>query len=151
MLFDGGNPEGRRAFDLSTSELLLRGEADADSLSVDSDLQTDRFSTLGEAWLRMGQFARAESLLQRALDQRRRYLGDSDLRSIGSLVSLGLLRKDKNGMADAEEVLRQAVLSDSPQRRMVALGRPLWAPGYVLGLRRYYPEARTVLDKANAP
>lgn len=147
-LFNNGDPEGGRPVNVSTNELLRRGQADAETMSGDPVLQADMFATLGEAWQHMGQFAPADSLLQRALDERRRTLGDHDVRVVDSLVSLGLLRKDQNRMVDAEDLLRRAVLLNDSRQQMASPGRPLWALGYVLGLRGSYPEARAVLEKA---
>lgn len=147
-LFDGGDPEAGRAVELKTSDLLRRGEVEAEGLGSDPRMQADMLHTLGKAYQRLGLFKEANTLLGRALQERKDRFGESDAQYADSLYSLALLRKDERQMPEAESLMRSAVARRRELRDRRGLRQALVGLGSVLSLKGRYGDAQSVLEEA---
>lgn len=146
-LFDGGDHNAGRPVELKTSDLLRRGEIEAEGLSGDPRMQADLFHTLGTAYQRLGSFGQADMLLGRALQERKQHFGEGDAQFADSLYSLGSLRKDERRMGEAESLLHEAVARRRALGDMPGLRQALVGLGSVLSLDGQYRTARVLLEE----
>ncbi len=145
-LFDGGNSSEGPSAELTIALLLKRGEIEAEGMHDDGQLQASMFSTLGEAYQRLGQLDRADVLLRRALDGRSAASGADSSQYAESLTQLGLLRRDQRRLDEAQALLRQAAALEQEARIHGAeADLTQWALGSVLTLRGQYRESEKVL------
>ncbi len=147
-LFDGGDAEAGPSIDIKTSDLLRRGEVEAESLREDPQMQADMFATLGTVYQRLGSLDKANSLLERALDQRLKHFGDRNPQYAESLLALGLLRKDQRRMDEAETLLRDAVARQRSLGDDAALAQSVVGLASALSLRGQYKASQTLLEEA---
>ena len=149
-LFAGGDAGTGPSADMKVTELLDRGQTEAESLSQDPEMQADMLSTLGGVYQQLGRLDKAEALFQRAMALRRDITGTRKPRYAESLLALGLLRMDQRRMDDAEKLLRLslALQQQAPPRDNLAIEHALWALGSVLSLKGNYSEARRLLEAA---
>jgi serine/threonine-protein kinase len=108
-LFQGGEDEVLAADTLRVAALLERGVREAGALDADPATQAELLATLGTIYGRMGDEARADSLLRRALAQQERLDGGSSAAIVRRLVALATLRIDQADYAGADTLLRRAV------------------------------------------
>jgi serine/threonine-protein kinase len=149
-LFEGGDREAGPANDLRVVQLIDRGVEEARSLSQDPEAQAELYRTLGDVSQKLGNLDRAGTLLQSALDQRRRLFGPSHPWVAESLVDLALLRADQAKFEEAERLAREGL---EMARRMHPAGHPAIATatetlGKVLEDSGSYDEAITALEDA---
>jgi serine/threonine-protein kinase len=108
-LFQGGEDEVLAADTLRVAALLERGVREAAALDADPATQAELLATLGTIYGRMGDEARADTLLQRALRQQAQVDGPASATLVRRLVALGTLRIDQADYAGADTLLRRAV------------------------------------------
>ena len=149
-LFDGGDRSAGPAQDLKAVQLLDRGRQQAASLSGDPDMQADMQEMLGGIYQKLGKLELAEPLLVAALEERRKFPDGEGRKVPGSLVALGLLRKDQGKLDEAETLVRQGL---EMEQRLRPVSNPdvagaMVALGEVLEVRAKYEEARQVLEAA---
>jgi len=149
-LFDAGETDAAPANDLRVITLVDRGVQEARGLDGEPAIQAALYQTLGSLYQRLGNYDRADSLLQSALDGRRRLSGSDDRDSLDSLVALGLLRIDQAKLDDAEQLATQAL--DTARRTLPAndrlVARATAALGKVLEERGNYDRAIPQLTEA---
>jgi serine/threonine-protein kinase len=150
-LFDAGETDAAPANDLRVITLVDRGVQEARGLDGEPAIQAALYQTLGSLYQRLGNYDRADALLQSALDERRRLSGaDEDRDSLDSLVALGLLRIDQAKLDDAERLATQAL--DTARRTLPAddrlVARATAALGKVLEERGNYDRAIPQLTEA---
>jgi serine/threonine-protein kinase len=94
-----------------TQEEILDEAADrvARELTSQPDIQAELMDSIGEVALGLGHYDRAQPLLERALELRRRTFGAESLPVAVSLEHLGLLKQQRSEQAAAEALLRQAL------------------------------------------
>jgi serine/threonine-protein kinase len=149
-LFEGGGDEDAGPADtLRVVSLLGRGVQEAGVLGVEPQIQGELYQTLGVIYQNLGDMSRADTLLERSLDVRRRV--DAGDRDVGrSLVALGLLRADQSRLDDAEKLVREGL--DKARRLRPAepaeVARATTALGAVLGARGDYDGAIATLTEA---
>jgi serine/threonine-protein kinase len=148
-LFTGGDEAAGPSEDVRVVSLLDRGVHEADNLSAEPAVQVAMYRTLGGIYQKLGDFAKAESLLQTTLTQRKAIYG-ADSAEVGeSLVALGLLRADQAQFDEAERLVREGL--DMSRRHPGAdnliLARATTALGRVLEERGSYKEAVGVLEE----
>ncbi len=148
-LFEGGEAGGP-ADTLRARTLIDRGLRQARRLDGQPEVQAELYQTLGNLYTRLGAFERADSLLERALAQRRALYGADHPEVAASQVALGLLRVDQAMMEEAEALVREGL---AMTRRHLPPGHPevtgaLTALGYVLRMRGKYEEAVAPLEEA---
>ncbi len=148
-LFQGGEESVGPSDTLRVVTLVDRGVREAGVLSGEPDIQAALYQTLGGIYQHLGNFARADSLLRAALEQRKRILPADHPDVVGSMVALGMLRADQAQWEEAEQLIRQSVETG---RRSLPPGHPTlmkasWALGSVLEERGDYPQAIQVLEE----
>lgn len=142
-LFAGAEPDVGPARDLTVRRLLERGALTADLLQQDPDTQADMHQTLGALYTELGDFARAEALLEQALAQKSARLPAGAPRRVDAVVALAMLRIEQGRLDDAERLARDAVArAPRPGGGHDALGaRANLALGRVLTARGRYDDA----------
>ena len=149
-LFTGGDTSAAPADDLRVLTLLNRGVQEADAIRGEPAVQADMHATLGTIYGRLGDFARADGLLRKALDERVRLSGAGSPEAADVELRLALLRSDQAQFDDAERFARQGLAS------LQKLGPPAAAQvakayttlGEVLTERGRYPDAIRTLEEA---
>ena len=150
-LFTGGDTSAAPAEDLRVLTLLNRGVQEADAIRGEPAVQADMHATLGTIYGRLGDFARADGLLRKALDERVRLSGAGSPDVADVELRLALLRSDQAQFDEAERFARQGLES------LQKLGPPAAAQvakayttlGEVLTERGRYPDAITTLEEAS--
>lgn len=150
-LFTGGDTSAAPAEDLRVLTLLNRGVQEADALRGEPAVQADMHATLGTIYGRLGDFARADGLLRKALDERVRLSGAGSPEAADVELRLALLRSDQARFDEAERLARQGLES------LQKLGPPAAAQvakayttlGEVLTERGRYPDAIRMLEQAS--
>jgi serine/threonine-protein kinase len=149
-LFQGGDEAAGPATDMKVITMMDRGVQQAQALSADPRDQADLYATLGSIYQKLGKLDRAESLLQQALDQRKRLFGPDSTEVAESLVALGELRSDQAQYEPAEKSIRQGLEIEKrhlpPDNSSVLAAET--ALGSVLASRGNYDQAVQVLDAA---
>ena len=149
-LFRGGDQAAGPADNLRVVTLVDRGVQEARSLRNEPEVQADLYLNLGTIYQQLGKFTQADSLLQSALEVRRKTLGPENRQVAEILVALGLLRVDQAQLEEAERLVRQGLAMnkrDLPANHP-AVAKGTSALGKVLEDRGKYDEAITVLNEA---
>jgi len=149
-LFQGGDEAAGPADSLRVVSLLDQGVQEAQTLNNDPKVQAELYQNLGSIYQKLGKFGQADSLLRRALEQRKSLFGADSPEVAESFVALGLLRSDQAHLEEAEQLVRQGLEMDKrhlpPQHPSVA--NATLALGKILGQRGSYDEAIQVLGEA---
>jgi serine/threonine-protein kinase len=149
-LFDGGDADVGPADSLRVTTLVDRGVQEARALDNEPAVQAELYMTLGGIYQKLGNLARADSLMQAALGQRRALFGAQHPDVAASLVALGLLRLDQARLPEADSLVRQGLEmtrrfpranTDQVAAASVALGQVLTEAGS-------YDEAIAVLESS---
>jgi eukaryotic-like serine/threonine-protein kinase len=150
-LFKGGDPEMPPA-DLRVTTLVENGIRDAEGLDNEPEVQAELYHTLGTITQNLGDFAGADTLVTRALDQRRGLFRREHPQVAESLIALGLIRMDQVRLPHAEELVRKGLEILRRQRPLQteAVADALTSLGRVLDQRGEHKEAIEVLDEAVA-
>ncbi|HEV7508301.1 MAG TPA: serine/threonine-protein kinase [Thermoanaerobaculia bacterium] len=107
--FKQADPYARGAR-LTREEILDEGASRvARELTGQPDVQAELMDSIGEVALGLGHYDRAQPLLERSLELRRRTFGPESLPVAVSLEHLGLLKQQRSERAAAEALLRQAL------------------------------------------
>jgi serine/threonine-protein kinase len=149
-LFTGGDETAGPADDLRVVSLIDRGVLEARSLTDEPSVQVAMYRTLGGIYGKLGNFSKANDLLQTTLAQRRAIFGEDSAEVAESLVAIGLLRIDQAQFDEAERFVRDGLAMskrhlppDDP-----AVARATTALGRVLEERGAYADAIGVLEEA---
>ena len=147
-LFRGGDEEAGPAADLKVTTLIDRGAAEAAGLSGEPAVQAELWQTLGGLYQQSGNLARADSLLDAALAQRRRLYGADHAEVAQSLVAMGQLRMVQARLEDADSLVRTGLAMTERHRPADHADRraALVALAQVLEVRGQYDEAIGVLE-----
>ena len=105
-LFQGDAQVGP-ADTLRVVSLVQRGVQEAGVLDGERAVQAELFETLGGIYRKLGEFERADSLLDAALSGRRALYGEDHPDVAKSLIALGLLRTDQGRLDEAESAIRE--------------------------------------------
>ena len=149
-LLEGGESASGPAADLRVVTLLDRGAKEASALAAEPQTQAALHVTLGRMYQKLGQYDRADELLQKGLERHRALRGPTDPAVGEDLVALGLLRLEQARMDDAERLAREgaAILRQRLPRDHPAVARALMGLGKVLLDRYRYDEAARVVQEA---
>ena len=149
-LFDGGDAEVGPADSLRVISLIHRGVQEARSLDAEPVMQAELYQTLGSISQKLGHLARADTLLQAALDRRRTLFRPGSPELTSALVALGYLRIEQSRFDDAERLIRDGLTAST---RALAPDHPAvkeatFALGKVLQARGVYDQAIDVSERA---
>jgi serine/threonine-protein kinase len=149
-LFQGGDEAAGPADSLRVVSLLDQGVQEAQTLNADPNVQAELYQNLGSIYQKLGKFDQADSLLRRALEQRKSLFGADSPEVADSLVALGLLRSDQARLPEAEQWIRQGLEMDKRHLppRHPSIAKSTLALGKVLGQRGSYDQAIPVLEEA---
>jgi eukaryotic-like serine/threonine-protein kinase len=149
-LFQGGDEAAGPADSLRVISLLDRGVQEAQALGRDPAAQADLYQTLGTIYQKLGKFDRADSLLNSALDERKRLYGADSAEVAETTVLIGLLRADQAQLPQAEQLVRDglAMAKRHLPPNHPAIARADDALGKVLEERGSYDQAIAVLEEA---
>ena len=150
QLFEGGTGEVGPSSDVKVVDLLDKGVREAQSLEAEPGVQAELLQTLGGIAENLGRLDQAETLLTRALEQRRKAFG-ADHPDVGrSLVASGLLASARGRYEDAEKEIREglAMLRRHLPRTDPEVARAISALGKVLENAGRYPDAIRELEEA---
>ncbi|CAN5718904.1 hypothetical protein BH23GEM9_BH23GEM9_12330 [soil metagenome] len=149
-LFQGGDEEVGPPDSLRVVTLIDRGLRDARMLDGDPRMQAELYATLGGIYRMLGNFPRADSVLQLALSRRRELFGAEHSEVASSLVALSTLRVEQAALEEAEELARTGLLII---RRTPGVGAARIAPAAValaevLQAQGRHDEAIPLLEEA---
>ena len=117
-LFKVSNPSEARGNSITARELLDRSaERIGGSLSEDPRVRADLMQVMGNVYMNLGLYSRAEPLLKESLEARRRLLGEEDPGTLSAAHDMALLL-DQAGRSEEAEALNRKVL----EARTRALG-----------------------------
>jgi serine/threonine protein kinase len=109
-LFEVSDPSEARGNTITAREILDKGsERISEELTEQPKIQTRLMDTIGTVYINLGLYDQATSLLERALEIRRKTLGDEHLEVSDSLHSLGVLIYSKGDFPTAERLFREAL------------------------------------------
>jgi len=109
-MFNVADPSETKGNTITAREILDRASADIDSgLSRDPELQSQMMNVMGDVYARLGLYGRAEALLSKSLESRRRLLGTKDPATLRSMDSLAWTMNHASRYRDAEALLRQTL------------------------------------------
>ncbi len=148
-LFEGGESSSEPGDSLRAVSLVERGVVEAATLAATPVVQAELFQTLGGIFQKLGKLDRADTLLQRALIQRRA-LATNHPDVARSLVALGLLRVEQARLPEAEQLVREGLALSRTVRTAghLDIAVATTALGRVLEERAAYSDAITVTREA---
>ncbi len=149
-LFSGGDEDAGPADSLRVVSLLDRGVREAGALDDEPESQADLYATLGGIYQQLGKLDQADSLLEKALAERRSLYGPDHPRVGESEVALGRLRLDQARYDDAERLVEAGLARLRAERppRPSAIADATVALGTVFEDRGDYPSAIAHLKQA---
>jgi len=149
-LFQGGDEAAGPSDDLKVITLVDRGVQEAQGLNSDPKVQAELYATLGDIYRKLGNLDRADSLLNRALEQRKALYGPASPEVAESLVALGELRSDQAKLEEAERLVRQGLEIDKRDLppNHPAIGKATASLGMILENRGNYDQAIQALGEA---
>lgn len=108
-LFTAVEPADTLGRVVTARELLDAGAARIDNLRADPDVRVDVMLTLGDLYLRLGVFDRAEALLVRAQEEAVAAFGENHVRAVEVQNSLAYIFTEAGRYDDAEAVIGRAL------------------------------------------
>ncbi len=149
-LFQGGDEAVGPADDLRVITLVDRGVQEARTLTADRSAQAEIYQTLGGVYTNLGKFEQADSLLNSALEQRKRLFGADSAEVADTLVALASVRDEQAQFDEAEKLARQGLAMGKRHLppNHPAIGKATAMLGKILENRGTYPAAIAVLEEA---
>jgi serine/threonine protein kinase len=150
-MFKVTNPSEARGKTVTAREILDKASQDIDAgLTKDPDLQARMMDVMGQVYDNLGLYARAQTLLQRAVDIRRRVLGPENPDTLRSMNDLARTLDHEGHYAEAETLVRQTL---DIERRVLGPENPdtVWSIsnlGISLSREGRYAEAENLLREA---
>lgn len=121
-MFKVSDPGEARGNTITAREILDKASTDIDTgLAKDPELQAQMMSIMGSVYEKLGLYARAESLQERALEIRRRVLGPKHVDTLKSASLLAFDLDKEAHYADAEKLERETL---EIQARVLGLEHP---------------------------
>ena len=148
-LFTGGDASAAPAEDLRVVTLIDRGVQEADALRGEPVVRAEMYATLGTIYRRLGDFAKADHLLTKALDERHRISAPGSADEADVFLRKALLRSDQAQFDEAEKLARQGL--ESLQRvdpSSAAVAKAYTTLGEILIERGQYADAVKALDES---
>jgi serine/threonine protein kinase/tetratricopeptide (TPR) repeat protein len=122
-MFKVSDPSAARGNTITAREILDKGSAQIETgLSTDPELRAQMMEVMGNVYLSLGLYRQAQSLLEPALEIRRRILGPKNADTAASMASLAWLLEKEGRPADAEKLQREALEID---RQTIGSDNPL--------------------------
>jgi len=150
-MFKVTNPSEARGKTVTAREILDKASQDIDAgLTKDPDLQARMMDVMGQVYDNLGLYARAQPLLQRAVDIRRHVLGSENPDTLRSMNDLARTLDHEGHYAEAETLIRQTL---DVERRVLGPEHPdtVWSIsnlGISLTREGRFAEAEKLLREA---
>lgn len=103
------NPNAAKRPDLTVRDLLDDADSDVRLLNADPEVAATIRTTIGSAYMGLGQLDKAEKHLRKALEARQASLGKDHLLVADSLSTLAWLQHDRSKYASAERTMQAAI------------------------------------------
>jgi serine/threonine-protein kinase len=151
-LFQGDDDQAGPSKDLRVVTILEHGVKEAQGLTADPTMQADFYQSLGTVYQALGQFDRADSLLESALTTRRSVFGAKSKEAADTLLRLGALRLAEGQLPEAERLAREAIAINQRQlpETELALVESMTLLGEALEQRGAYDQTIQTLNAAAA-
>jgi serine/threonine protein kinase len=121
-MFRVSDPSEARGNSITAREILDRASRNIDSgLARDPELQAQMMDLMGTVYRDLGLYSRAQPLLERSVDTRRRLLGSRHPQTLSSLSGLGMVLNLGGRHAEAEKLQRETL---DIQRRVLGPEHP---------------------------
>jgi non-specific serine/threonine protein kinase/serine/threonine-protein kinase len=109
-MFKVSDPSEARGNSVTAREILDRASQDVDSaLAEDPELQAQMMDVMGQVYGNLGLYARAQTLLARAVETRRRVLGPDHAQTLNSMDQLGWTLNREGHYTEAEKLQRETL------------------------------------------
>ena len=109
-MFKLSDPTEVHAGNPSTRDVLDKASKDIESgLSNDPELQAQLLHVMGTAYMNLGVYPRAQSLLEEAVRLDRQNFGSSNPETLGAMTDLAWTFNQQGRSADAEKLLRETL------------------------------------------
>ena len=147
QMFRVSDPSQARGNAVTAREILDKAANDIDTgLANDPVLQARLLYVMGDTYEGLGLYPRAESLLARSLEIRRRVLGSDNPDTLATMNDLGESIRWQSRLPEAEKLFREAL---DGRQRMLRKDDPatltsMNALGLILTDEGRYPEAETL-------
>jgi len=154
-MFKVSDPSEARGNDIRAREILDKASKDIETeLTSNPELQAQMMHVMGNVYEGLGLYSKAESLLSRAVEIRRRILGVKNKETLKSMDDLTVVLRDESRYSDAERLCGETVASRrqafGPEDRDTLSS--LTQLGSILNDEGHYPDAeklhREVLEVA---
>lgn len=151
-LLSDANPFETGHADVTVREVVDRAKDHLDDLDDEPALQEDSMLTLGLLYERLGDYETAETLLRRALEERRARLGDEHPDMAKAYRSLGVVLSQKQEREEAEQLLRSALAIErrSGEGDSLAVARTLGELSLLAQNAGRFEESRDLVTEAIA-
>jgi serine/threonine protein kinase len=121
-MFKVSDPSEARGNSVTAREILDKASKDIDAgLAKDPELQAQMMTVMGNVYEALGLYQRAQSLLERSVEVRRRVLGPNNPDTLKSMSTLGFDLGREGRYVDAEKIDRQTI---DLQRRVLGPEHP---------------------------
>ncbi len=109
-MFKVSDPSQSRGNDIRAREILDKASTQIDTgLSKDPELQAQMMQVMGDVYSSLGLYPQAESLVRRAIDIRKRVLGENNQDTLKSQASLALILDEESRYPEAEKIARETL------------------------------------------
>jgi serine/threonine-protein kinase len=149
-LLQGGDEEAGPADSLRVVTLIDRGVQEAQALDREPATQAQLYQTLGELYVKLGKFERADTLLRKSLAQKMRLYGTDNPEVAQSLLSIGKLMDAQAEYDSADALVTRGL---AMMKRHLPLDDPrVWkasvAAGTILYDKGDYDRSIAILSEA---
>jgi len=112
-MFKVSDPSEARGNTITAREILDKSSKEISSgLSRDPELQTQMLTTMGNVYVGLGLFSRAQSMFETALTIGRRSGGSNNSATLNAMTGLASLWLRQGKYSDAENMLREAIAAE---------------------------------------
>jgi eukaryotic-like serine/threonine-protein kinase len=149
-LFEAADPREAGRDAITARELLERGAARAEQFAHEPAAQAQLLDVMGRTYQHLGQFERAQPLLERALALRRGVFGDAHAHVAESLYHLARLHHARGQLDSADVVFRDVLRTQQslPNAEHAPIARTLGGLAAVLQDRGEYRQAERYAREA---
>ncbi len=108
-LFEASSPTQSGGEVVTSRDMLVRGEMEAEKLEGYPEIKAQMFGVIGEIYRRLGQYDKSESLLRQSISIRQEIYGNYHAETVGTFDKLGLLLINKGEFFAADSLLSLAL------------------------------------------
>jgi serine/threonine protein kinase/tetratricopeptide (TPR) repeat protein len=143
-MFKVSDPSEARGNSITAREILDKASTDIDTgLTKDPELQAHLMNVMGNVYINLGLYSRAQSLYEHTIEIRRRVLGPEHPDTLSSMNNLASVLDHQGRYAEAEKLYRETI---DVKRRVLGPEHPdtltsMWGLCVVLDHQGRYAEA----------